>query len=351
VGKGPPGEVRPPGAFSCPTDPGRCAGRTDDVDRRSFLAGAAAVPIGLALDPAAFAGRLGGRPTALVTADLEGHVAAVELTTGRVLRRIATVDGPRSIEAGGGRAIVAHTTEGVVTLLDADSLRVVRVLRSFAAPRYTAVHPRGDHAYVTDSARGELVTIELDRGRVVHRLDLGGPARHVSVDRMGRTLWTALGTKARALAIVDVSRPARPRSVARLRPPFLAHDVGFAPRGGRVWVTSGDRGALALYGAGTREVVARLPADAPPQHVTFVGRRACVTSGDDGTLRVQRLDGRRLRLTRVPGGSYNVQQGLGSVLTPSLSQGTLCVLDAQGRLLRRMAVARSSHDACVVLTA
>jgi hypothetical protein len=38
-----------------------------------------------------------------------------------------------------------------------------------------------------------------------------------------------------------------------VRPPFLAHDVGFSPDGRRVWVTAGRERRMALYGpAGTR---------------------------------------------------------------------------------------------------
>jgi hypothetical protein len=38
------------------------------------------------------------------------------------------------------------------------------------------------------------------------------------------------------------------------------------------------------------------------------------------------------------------------VLTPSLEQGTLCVLRSDGRMLRESRVARSSHDACFVMS-
>jgi hypothetical protein len=83
--------------------------------------------------------------------------------------------------------------------------------------------------------------------------------------------------------------------------------------------------------------------------VTFTERFAYVTSGDDGTLRVHRLsDGRAIRTTVVPVGSYNVQQGLGRIVTPSLDRGTLCILDPRGALLHRTQVAPSSHDACLV---
>jgi hypothetical protein len=320
------------------------------VNRREFLLAAAGAPLVLSAAPSALARRLGGTPLALVTADAEAHVAAVELATGRIHRRLATLPGPRSIESVAGRfAVVAHTGHGAVSIVDGRSLRVRHVLRGFAEPRYTAAHPEGRYAFVTDSKRGEVVALDVLRGRVVHRLSLGGPARHVTIDRSGHTVWVSLGSKALLVAVVDVTHPERPRLVRTIRPPFLAHDVGFSVDARHVWVTSGDDERLAVYARRERRPLFTLAADAPPQHVTFAGPVAYVTSGDDGTFRVHRLsDGRLLRTTRVPVGSYNVQEGFGRVLTPSLDRGTLCILDTRGRLLHRVQVARSSHDACFV---
>jgi DNA-binding beta-propeller fold protein YncE len=312
------------------------------MDRRAFLAASAALPFA----PAAWARLGGGTPLALVTADLESHVVVVDPARGRVVRHIATEAGPRSIETiGGGTAVVAHTNGGAVSLLDGTGVRAV--VRGFTAPRYTAAEAGGRYAYVTDSGRGEVAVLDAIRGEVVARLALGGPARHVSLSPSGRRLWIALGPKASELAVVDVRQPREPRLAARVRPPYLAHDVGFAP-GGTVWVTSGDRGTIGVYDA-RGELRFRIDADAPPQHVTFAGTRAYVASGDDGTLRVHdAASGGLLRTTRVPVGSYNVQQGLGLVLTPSLDRGTLCVVRRSGALEHELRVARSSHDACLV---
>ncbi len=309
------------------------------MNRREFLAAAAAAP---------FALRAGaGRPLALVTADEEASVVVVDPFAGRVLRRIATRPDPRSIERVGNTAVVTHTAIGEVTLLRA--LEIRHVLRDFDEPRYTAGAPDERHAFVTDSGRSDLAVVDLVRGVVVARLHLGAWPRHVSIDGSGRTLWIALGTEARQVAVVDVTRPTEPRLIRRIRPPFLAHDVGFVPGSRHVWVTSGDRGALAIYDARRGHVLRRLPAGAPPQHVTFHGANAYVTSGDDGTFHVQSLSGGRVTAaTAVPVGSYNVQAGAGRILTPSLERGTLSVLDGRGRLLRRVQVARSSHDACFI---
>ena len=318
------------------------------MNRREFLVGAATLPFALRWTAVAHAG---GNPIVLVTADLESRVVAVELGSGRIVRSIRTAAGPRSIQDVGGRvAVVAHTKSGAVTLIDGPSLAVRRVLHGFREPRYTATF--GNYAFVTDSRTGDVVSIDVERGRVLGRVSLDGPSRHITLHPSGRTLWVALGFSADRIAVVDVSQPERPRLKRYLSPPFHAQDVGFSPNGRHVWVSSGDAGTLAVYDAREGRPLKRLPADAPPQHVTFLGDHAYVASGDDGRVRVHSLrDGRILRTTSVPEGSYNVQETFGKVVTPSLDRGTLAILRRDGRLLHELRVARSSHDACFVMAA
>src|SRR5512132_856369 len=306
------------------------------MKRREFVVGAAS----LVLAPRAFASVRS--PVVLVTADEEARLVAVELATGHVLRNVGTIASPRSIEAVGETAVVAHTDGGAVSLVR--DFRVARVLCGFDEPRYTAAHPDGRHAYVTDASRGEVVTLDVVRGEVVSRVRVGSRARHITISPNGRELWVALGSKAREVAIVDVST----RSVRTFRPPFLAHDVGWAPDGRRVWISSGDRQELAVYDARTGRLLARPDADWPPQHSTFAGGLAYVTSGWSGTVRVHLAGGRELRRNPVALGSYNVQSAAGRVVTPALGRGALTVLDRAGRTLYRAQVARSSHDACIV---
>jgi hypothetical protein len=312
------------------------------MDRRAFIAGAAA----LVASPQALA-ELGGREVALVTADEEARLVAAELASARVVRYVRTLPKPRSIEAVGAMAVVAHSEIGAVSLVRGATLKVERVLRGFGEPRYTAGHADGRHAYVSDAKRGEVVTLDVLRGRVLARERVGSLARHITIDPRGRTLWVALGAKAEEVAVVDISRRAQPRFLRRFRPPFLAHDVGWAPGGRRVWVSSGDRDEVLVYDSRAR-LLRRLAADEPPQHFTFCGDRVYVASGESGTLRVHGVAGQQLRETRIPPESYNVQQAHGWVVTPGLGTGTLCVLDRVGRVRWGKRLARSSHDACIV---
>jgi len=321
---------------------------TVNIDRRTFVRIASGALVA-AVAPAAAAG---GDAVVLVTADLDGYVAVVDVARRRVSRRVATLDGPRSIEArGGAGAVVGHATEGAISLLGGSPLRVRRVLRGFGQPRYAAIAPDGRHAFVTDSARGELAVVDLRRGRVVHRLTVGDGARHLTLDPAGRTLWIALGSTASTLAVVDVRDAREPRVVRRIQPPFGAHDVAFSPSGERVWVTAGRSEQVALYRAAGRRPAQIIAAAAAPQHVAFGPRAAYVASGEGRSVTVHGLaDGRVLQRARVPLGSYNVARGAGLVVTPSLRSGELTVLDGRGARRWSVDVAAAAHDACVLAT-
>jgi len=323
-----------------------------ELDRRSLLrlATAGAVAPLLSRDVARRAGGSRAAPLALVTADRDGYVAVVDLDRRRVARRIATLDGPRSVEARtGAGALVGHAAEGVVTLLDGSPLRVRRVLRGFGEPRYAAIAPDREHAFVTDSAHGELAVVDLRRGRVVRRVEVGAGARHLTLDPAGRTLWIALGSTAASIVVVDVADPLAPRVARRVVPPFGAHDVAFSPSGRRVWVTGGRAASLALYRANASRPAAVLAAEAAPQHVAFGPDAAYVASGEGRSLTVHALgDGRVRRRAAVPLGSYNVARGAHGVLTPSLGSGALTVLDGAGRVRWAVTIAAAAHDACLL---
>jgi hypothetical protein len=234
-------------------------------------------------------------------------------------------------------------------LLDGRPLRVRRVLRGFGEPRYSVFTPDGAHAFVTDSGTGELAVVDLLRGRVVRRVEVGDAARHVTIDPAGRRVWVALGSSAPAVVMVDIRDPLRPRVTGRVHAPFLVHDVAFAPDGRHVWLTAGRERRLAIFRAAGGSRPPLLDADWAPQHVTFGPAAAYVASGEGRSVHVHALpDGRLLRRVRVPIGSYNVQHGGGAVLTPSLNMGTLTMLDRRGRVRAQPHVAAAAHDACVI---
>lgn len=318
------------------------------MDRREFVLAGVAMPLGLAVGTRAHATPGGGGPFAFVTADLESHVAVFDPAMARLVSRIRTLPGPRSIEnVDGATALIAHTALGRLSLVDGPGRRVRAVVDGFGTPRYAAGY--GSVAFVTDSARAEIVTVDVRQGTVIARAPVTGPARHVTIAPDGDTIWAALGSKAERIAVLDVQNPRRPRLRRTITPPFLVHDVVAAPNGEHVWVTAGDSPRIAVYALGGRRPLEIIAAGRAPQHVAFVRNRAFVASGDDGTVRIHRLNGELVREEKVPVGSYNVTAfSVGSAVTPSLSRGTVAVLDDRGGVRAVRKIARAAHDACLL---
>src|SRR5262249_8281630 len=156
--------------------------RMRGVNRREFVLAAAGVA--LAPEGLARSGHL-----ALVTADLESRLVAVDLSSGSVRRFVQTLHSPSSIETVGESAVVAHAMIGAVSIVHGRTLHVAHVLWGFGEPRYTAGHPDKRHAFVTDAGRGEVVAVDVLRGRVVGREPVGRRARHITIAPDGRTLW------------------------------------------------------------------------------------------------------------------------------------------------------------------
>jgi YVTN family beta-propeller protein len=315
----------------------------------------AAIPaIGVAGSTAA---QVGGTPVALVTAETENALLAISLDDGQVLRRVALPADPENVVADVGVTAVVVSARGhAVTLLDWRSLKVIKVLRDFGAPHLAAVAPDGEWAYVTDDARGQLVTIELAKRRVVDRLSVGAGAHHLTISPDERRLWLALGEQARTVVVVDTSKPGHPHVLRRFDPGFAVHDLAFSPDGRQVWLTSANSGSVTVVDAHSARRLFSVSAGRPPQHVAFnyavsvLSRFAYITSGYSGRIEmVDARSGRVLRVASAPYGSFNLTTVGGLVVTSSLMRGTLTEFTDQLRRMRNLKVAPAARDVGVVV--
>lgn len=290
---------------------------------------------------------------ALVTAETLNQLIAVELPSGRVLRRIALPADPQNVEAQPGLriAVVVSVRAGVVSLVDTQRLRVVRRLGGFRSPHIAALPlANRKYAYVTDDGSGKLNVIDLARRRVVRRVFVGIGAHHLAISPDKRRTWVVLGEHARSIVVLNTSRPMRPRVIARFDPGGEAHDVAFTPSGARVWVTSADSSQVGIFDARSHRLVRTFSAGQPPQHVALLfvpGRaRMYVTSGYAGTMQIRDAGSGRLRHTvGTAYGSFNIGPGAGLVLTSSLLRGILTELDGRsGKRLGQWHLAPAARD-------
>ena len=301
------------------------------------------------LAPASEARAGGGPVIALVTSETTNQLVAVDLPSGRIVKRLRMPADPQNVAVCGGTAAVVSVRAGAVTLVDTATLRVRRVLRGFASPHIPACSLDGRYIYVTDDARGQLTVI---RSRVVRKLFVGFGAHHIAVSPDQPRLWIALGERARSISVVDTADPAQPHLIGHVNPRGLAHDLAFGPGGRRVWVTYDVGSRVRIFDALTRRPLKALYAGTPPQHVAFnpysKHDHAYVTSGDDGALRVFALPTTRLsRTIRLPAGSFNVSTFGSFVITSSLANGRVTELSDSGRVLLNERVAPFTRDVAV----
>ena len=316
--------------------PGRAVRIPDVIERLVLL-----LLVAAALPAAAVAGRQGGSPVALVTAESANEVIAVSLPSGRVLRRVHLHD-PVTIAAQATGPAVVVSPSGTVTILAWRTLRVVAVLHDFRSPQLAAITPDGTLAYVTDAETGDVSAIDLASHRVVDRIFVGRDAHHLAIAPDGAHTWVALGERATTIVELDSSNARRLRVVGRIHPRTLAHDLAVAPDGRTLWITSDSAPYVSVLDTRTGRLLGTVPAGSPPQHLAFVpfGRpRVYLTSGYGSSIEV--VDARThtvIRRGEVPYGSFNISAAGGIVAVASLLTGA--VTELAGPTLVRWMTAR-----------
>jgi DNA-binding beta-propeller fold protein YncE len=282
---------------------------------------------------------------ALVTDQTRNRLLVVAIPSGRVVRQVIVRGDPTYVAAAGNVVVVVSSEAGTVSLLDRRSLRVVKVFHRFSAPHIPAVSPDGRYAYVTDDASGMLAAVRLQDRRLIRRVFVGEGAHHLAFSPDQRGVWVALSQAAQTLVLLATGDPGHPRVIGHLQPPFLAHDLLFAPAGKTVWVTSADTSYVGVFSSRTRRLLFRMPAGLPPQHLVFANGYVYITSGYGSSIeQVDPHTGRIRRRAAAPYGSFDLDAAGGYVVTASLLRGTVAIYDARLRLIRVRKLAPSTED-------
>lgn len=304
----------------------------------------------LVLVSSASAGPTGGTWVALVTAEQQNELLAVELSTGKVVRRVSLPADPQNVAASWRMTAVVSTRAGAVTLIDQQG-RIRKTFRGLDDPHIVTVNRGKDLAYVTADGSGELIVIDMMARRIIGHTFVGIGAHHMTLRPSGgHHLWIALGERASRIAVVDVSRPAKPRVLSHFSPGFLVHDLAYSPDGREVWLTSAVDNLVRVLNARTGKPVLTVRGGAAPQHVAFTHGFAFVTSGyGSQIMKVDLRTGRIVASRRTPYGSFNLATIGRTVVTTSLLNGRVTEFDLRLRRVRTVQPASAARAVVITL--
>jgi len=301
-------------------------------------------------------------PQALVTDEQQNRLLVVDLPGGRVVRSVPVPPDPEDIASSenGGVVIVVSSQAGKVTILNRNTLRVIRTFSGFRRPHIAALSPDGSYAYITDDARGTLTVIRLNDMRITATVAVGPAAHHLAFSPTERTVWVALGETAEQISTLTTvasrartpARPAadpgHPHVIGRFAPGFPAHDLAFSPDGRSVWITSATGPDVTAFSTRTHRMLFHIPVGAPPQHIVFEGRYAYLTSGYGSTIeKVSATSGKVITRAGAPYGSFELDAADGYVVSSSLLRGTLAVYTPSLKLLRVVKLAPATREVAI----
>jgi DNA-binding beta-propeller fold protein YncE len=301
-------------------------------------------------------------PQALVTDEQQNRLLVVNLPSGRVVRSVPVPADPEDIatSGNGGVVIIVSSRAGKVTILDGDTLQVIKTFGGFEEPHIAEISPDGSYAYITDDGRGTLTVIRLSDMKITDTVAVGAGAHHLAFSPTDRTVWIALGENAQQIATLStvISRPASPASpvvnpgspkvIGHFQPGFPAHDLAFSPNGKTIWITSAAGPDVTAFDARTHRVSFRIPVGAAPQHIVFQGPYAYLTSGYGSTIeKVNATTGKVITRASAPYGSFELAAGDGYVVSSSLLRGTLAIYTPNLKLIRVTKLAPSTREVAI----
>jgi YVTN family beta-propeller protein len=309
----------------------------------------------LLLVPGSVAGPRGGAATAFVTAEDDDAVVAVDLASGRIVRRIPVADGPHNIDVSwNGRFVVATSPPaGRVTLISGWSLRVLHVFSGFGSPHDVELSDSGRYAYVTDEGRGEVAVLDLVTRRIVRRVAVAAGPHDLAVS--STLIWVTHGRRTTFLTLLDFAgpdNPARPRSLMRVAMHGAPHDISHQPDSANVYVTYWDSPFVGKID-GRLKLRFRRDVGANVHHVAFdyfSGRRLWVTDHSTGhVLLLSARNGRVLRTSPGCPGVHHVALAPGRVAVACHDTGRLLVLSRKLRPIKSLPVGRGLHGVAIAV--
>lgn len=172
-----------------------------------------------------------------------------------------------------------------IGIVDAKALTLLRILRGPSDPEQTSVSRDGARLYIANEDAGKATVVEIDSGRTLAELEVGGEPEGVTISPDGRFVYVTSEEDSQ-VSVIDT---AASRVVTRFAVGARPRDSAFSPDGSRAYVTSENAASVSVVNTASHTVVATIRLSGEnvrPMGVVVSpdGRRVYVTTGRGGTV-------------------------------------------------------------------
>jgi YVTN family beta-propeller protein len=149
--------------------------------------------------------------------------------------------------------------------IDTETLRIDRIARAGAVPKYVAVTPDSERVLVTNWCSGDLVILDADSGKMLKRVPLGRMPRGIAVDEKTGTIYVAvMGSSDIAVVNGGTYAVSWLRGVGR-NPRHLC----ISPDGQHLYATLNGEGNVIRIDTNTKKVTARVATGRAPRSMVL----------------------------------------------------------------------------------
>jgi DNA-binding beta-propeller fold protein YncE len=299
--------------------------------------------------------------TYVVTADQAGaSVSVVDADSARVVRTLATEVGPHeAIASGDGRWIAVsnygdgQTEGGSLLVVDAHSLRVTDTisLGRYRRPHGMAFLPGDSLLAVTVERDSAVLIVRFPSGDVKTALPTGQWVSHLlALHPDGRRVYTANIVDA-TVSEMDIAGDSLVRT-APVGP--AAEAIGITPDGRELWVGSNSEHTITVLGTEDLAPITTLDAPGFPYRIVFTpdGSTAVVTQPEAGLVRLfdvaKHRESGTITVSGEPAGIALSADGSLAYVTRN-AVDSIAVLSLVDRTVLRMLPAGPTPDGIVVL--
>ncbi len=241
-----------------------------------------------------------------ITNELSGDMTVVDGSSFEVLATVPLGKRPRGIQVSpdGKQVLVALSGSPVagpgvdesslppadkaadgIGVVDAASLKLVRIIRGVSDPEQFVISPDGRRLYVSSEDTGKLAVIDIASGAMVAALPVGGEPEGVAVTPDGQFAYVT-SEEDNQICVIDARRA---RLVKQFKVGQRPRAIAFSPDGSRAYVTGENDGSVSFIDTRSYSIIdtTRLMGElVRPMGVrtSADGRRIYITTGRGRTL-------------------------------------------------------------------